>query len=321
MSKPKESQKSEDEKRAIAKVVNAAINRVLANGPSEPLIREIQNDLEFVFRENSVTPADAMNELTQYYRRLYEDLCDEHKVKGKKITGDGNDKTQCRNDSSDEVFLKIQPKLEKHLMHCISRARTSAVSHQNNEIAQSMQEFEEWANSIPLGGSEEKSVRTEARAIRSCLKDTAQWHKRFFVIHQSDFAAGANHLFALANGDVLAGRWEWSPSTCECKLHEALNSKIFFNRGNWAEQKGLIQASEKEYFENNPIPGANGCNCYYVYLTHLRDLPKAALTQDGAKALEKSGVYIETLLEKRRQQHKTSEPERSWWKALFRLWK
>ena len=322
MSEPEDSQQSEDAKKAIAAGVNLAINRVLANGPSEVLIREIQNDLELVFREYSATPEDAIEELTQYYRRLYEGLCAERGFKVKEITRDGNGKTQRLNDFPDEVFLKIQPKLEKHLMQCIRQANTSAASHQNDEIAQSMQEFEEWAKSIPLGGSKEKSVRAEARAIRSCLKDTAEWQKRFFVIHRTDFAAGANHLFALANGDVLAGRWKWSVSTCECKLHETLNGKIYFNRGNWAEQKGLIQVSENDCFENNPIPGTNGCNCYYVYMHHLRDIPKTALTLAGIKSLDESARYIETLLETRREQPgKNSEPNSPWWKSLFRLGK
>jgi hypothetical protein len=72
MSEPEDSQQSENAKKAIATGVNSAINQVLANGPSEVLIRKIQNDLELVFREYSATPADAIEELTQYYRRLYE---------------------------------------------------------------------------------------------------------------------------------------------------------------------------------------------------------------------------------------------------------
>ncbi len=322
MSKLEDSQQSENAKKAIAAGVNSAINQILANGPSEVLIRKIQNDLELIFREYSVTPADAIEGLTQYYRLLYKDLCENRGFKVKEITTGGNGKTQRLNDFPDEVFLNIQPKLEKHLMQCVGQANTSAASHRNDEITQSMHEFEEWAKSIPLGGSKEKSVRAEARAIRSCLKGTAEWQKRFFVIHLTDFAAGANHLFALANADVLAGKWKWSVYTCECKLHETLNGKIYFNRGNWAEQKGLIQVSENDYFENNPIPGTNGCNCYYVYMHHLRDMPKTALTQAGIKLLDESARYIETLLEtKKEQPRKSSEPSGPWWKSLFRLGK
>lgn len=132
----------------------------------------------------------------------------------------------------------------------------------------------------------------------------------------------SNRFCSRRQSPICLGEWRRAGRKMEMEcVHLRMQTprnaewEIYFNRGNWAEQKGLTQVSENDYFENNPIPGTNGCNCYYVYMHHLRDMPKTALIQAGIKSLDESVRYIETPLETRKEQaRKSSEPNSPKWK-------
>jgi hypothetical protein len=64
--------------------------------------------------------------------------------------------------------------------------------------------------------------------------------------------------------------------------HPERDHKIYTLRDNWAMQTGLMQTGPDGYTDDITAPREEtGCQCYFVYLYALRDLPEAMLTERG----------------------------------------
>ena len=95
--------------------------------------------------------------------------------------------------------------------------------------------------------------------------------------------ARAEETRALAN-HAIAARW------CSSRYyhphdgndHPERDQKLYTIRGNWAMQKGLMQAGLDGYTDEVTAPcEESGCACSYTYIYHLRDLPETMLTARG----------------------------------------
>jgi hypothetical protein len=64
--------------------------------------------------------------------------------------------------------------------------------------------------------------------------------------------------------------------------HPERDHKIYTLRDNWAMQKGLMQTGPDGYTDEITAPGEeSGCQCHFVYLYALRDLPETMLSEHG----------------------------------------
>lgn len=88
---------------------------------------------------------------------------------------------------------------------------------------------------------------------------------------------------ALTNG-AIAAKW------CSSRYydphggtdHPERDHKIYALRDNWAMRKGLMQAGPDGYTDEITAPfEETGCQCNFVYLHALRDLPESMLTEHG----------------------------------------
>lgn len=88
---------------------------------------------------------------------------------------------------------------------------------------------------------------------------------------------------ALASG-AIAAKWRSSRyyEPYGGTDHPERDHKIYTIRDNWAMQKGLMQAGPDGYTDEITAPyEETGCQCYFVYLHALRDLPETMLTERG----------------------------------------
>ncbi|MCA8003145.1 hypothetical protein [Burkholderia metallica] len=88
---------------------------------------------------------------------------------------------------------------------------------------------------------------------------------------------------AVANGAIAA---KWHSSHYYDRYggtdHPERDGKIYTFRDNWASQRGLMQVGLNGYAEEITEPfEETGCQCFYEYIYHLRDLPGAMLTEHG----------------------------------------
>lgn len=94
---------------------------------------------------------------------------------------------------------------------------------------------------------------------------------------------------ALAGG-AIAAKWHSSRyyEPYGGSDHPERDRKIYAFRDNWAMQKGLMQAGPDGYVDEITAPGEeSGCQCHFVYLRALRDLPEAMLTERGLAERQK----------------------------------
>jgi hypothetical protein len=93
----------------------------------------------------------------------------------------------------------------------------------------------------------------------------------------------ANEAREIAKG-AIAARWRSSRyyDPYGGTDHPERDHKIYTLRDNWAMQKGLMQAGPDGYADEITAPGEESrCQCYFVYLHALRDLPEVMLTERG----------------------------------------
>lgn len=94
---------------------------------------------------------------------------------------------------------------------------------------------------------------------------------------------------ALASGSIAA---KWRSSRYYDPYggtdHPERDHKIYPLRDNWAMQKGLMRAGPDGFADEITAPGEEaGCQCHFVYLHALRDLPEAMLTDRGLAERQK----------------------------------
>ncbi|MBM2767071.1 hypothetical protein [Burkholderia anthina] len=95
---------------------------------------------------------------------------------------------------------------------------------------------------------------------------------------------------ALASG-AIAAKWRSSRyyEPYGGTDHPERDHKIYTLRDNWAMQKGLMQAGPDGYTDEITAPHEEtGCQCYFVYVHALRDLPEEMLTEHGLAERRKS---------------------------------
>ena len=306
----------EESKKAIASVINNAIDAVLKNGPVEEILQNAERTIAQTLHEHTVTPGEAVKAPIRYYQDAYKQVISHKGLPVMAVAGDegGEANPVVLYDFSDKAFRKLQPELDEALQRCIDQVQSAVEPYQRSEIDEGLAEFVQWSQTVPFGGTKDKTYRTEARSVRSSLKSTASWHKRFFVIHSPDFYAFAEHIIACHSDQILAGKWKWSSST-GCDQHRDLDGKVYYKRNSWALQKGLIQVPDSDYFDNNPVPGSNGCMCCYEYIDNLHDLPSSALIGADRQHATQRHTQGSSVME---AQHKPSWKKAPWWKRIFK---
>lgn len=100
---------------------------------------------------------------------------------------------------------------------------------------------------------------------------------------------------AATTGGVIAAEWSWRGGTSGCWIpeHEARNGRVYAVRGNWAEEKGFMTASDGYTDEITGPLEEDECRCMYVYLYALRNLPDAMVTAAGKESLARARSLIE----------------------------
>ena len=310
-------QPNEGAKNRIADAINAAINCILQDGPSETSIAKLKSQIEAVLNRETTSSVIAAQAIESYHRNLYETIV---QFKGfpvvsvVEVGGEEHDapKRKSSENFSDAEFALIQPILADALARSIMVAADSAESFKQSEIHQSLMMLDEWAKTIPYGGTKEKPYRATARAVRNGIKATASWGKRFFIIHRPDFAAEARHIFACHRG-AIAGKWAWSRYP-ECEIHRHIDGTVYLVRGSWAMQKGLLSDDGHAFTDEVTVPGTTGCCCSYEYLYGLRDIPSPMITNAGRTLLAMSHDAVNRTKDSLLM---AQEKNVSWWSRLF----
>lgn len=269
--------------KALAAVINAAINELLKNGSAPAIIKCWRDELELILDEAGVSPTDASDSVQRYYQNYLDRIIE---VRGLPmhsiISSDDKQATAITGFGMGGQFELLLPKMRRAFDSCVNDAKVHAGQFRQRELLAALNTFEQWARSIPLGGTKEKSFRDEVRSVRQILKSFSKWEKYYFYAKRSNFYNEIERIIAEYNG-AIAARWRFS-SCCEEPMHKERDKKVYLIRDNWAIEKGFIDDHEAKFTDDLPLPFNDGCMCSYCYLSHVGDLPAELLTPNGKNA-------------------------------------
>jgi len=279
----------------LADAINAAINELLKNGWTPSLIKCWRDELERVLDEEAMSPIDAGDAVQRYYQNYLDRIIE---VKGLPfrsiVSSDDKQAAGITGIGMEGKFELLLPKIRSAFDSCVNDVKAHAGQFRQRELLAALNTFEQWALSIPLGGTKEKSFRDEARSVRLELKSFSKWDKYFAQVKSRNFMNEINRIIAEFNG-AIAARWHFR-SLCEEPMHKERDGEIYLIRGNWASEKGFIDDHKTKFTESLSLPGNDGCMCSYCHLSGLRDLPAELLTPKGKDALADSNKRVEQIL-------------------------
>lgn len=264
----------EDAKQRVADVINAAINAVLADGSGNGNVLACLARIEKVLEKTTPDAKVGAAQLQEYNRALFTDLVRNRGFQTRSAISvgiaDDCSESEAPHDLTPAEFVNVLPALRGLFEHSVQHTVAVAERSRSSEILEALGSFRKWANRVPPGGTKDKSYRAAARETRGDVKVVMSWVKHFLVIHRTDFTSEVTHLFACKRG-AIAGRWQFDAYSCN--VHKALNGHVFVARDGWAVQKDYLNSSKCRFFDEMPVPGSDGCLCYYDYLYELNDLP------------------------------------------------
>jgi hypothetical protein len=156
-----------------------------------------------------------------------------------------------------------------------------------------LRRFAGWASSVPAGGS---SVVAKGETKQDILKSLRQldYVERRVVIDQGHkLMSSVDAVIAQQTGAIAAvWRSHWKRPGYDYRPdHKERDQKFYLIRGSWAQEKGYVKPDEAGYTDQITAPAEEPfCECYFVYLTSLRQLPESMLTAKGREALEATRI-------------------------------
>lgn len=276
--------------KALAAIINAAINELLKIGSSPKTKKRLREELTKALDEAAAQPTDVINELKNAYQKSLDDII---KYKGMPVCStfsNSSDGTQTDEGIkgigiAEGEFEVFKPKIYCIFEECIKDVESQAKSFRQQIILSALDTFDEWAQSIPKGGTKDKVFREEARYVRQELKSVQKWERFYFSLKIGNFIYRIDHLIQESN--AIAAIWRCSEYCGDDCNHSRYNGKTYIIRGNVASKEGLIAEEKAKYTDELPIPRNDGCNCNYEYIYRLEDLQATMLSPKGKEQKNK----------------------------------
>lgn len=180
---------------------------------------------------------------------------------------------------------RIKPKLRAELDRRIMASANLIKLNRKASIDKTLQRFQGWATSIPVGGSKTQDRVKEKQHIKKELYKSHFEERRVIIDQNHKLISSINDIVATDNGAIAA---EWNshwrqPNYNYRKDHKERDNKVYLIRGSWADNRGLVKG---KYSDSITQPGEEPfCRCNYRYIYSLRRMPEDMLTAKGKKAI------------------------------------
>lgn len=230
--------------------------------------------------ERSLTPAFQLDNilreaLSSAYRRLVErgDIARYHKGVAR------------------FTIERIQPILRAELDRRILASASLIKLNRARAINDTLQRFQGWSTSIPVGGSDVVSRPEEKAKIRKSLQRLPFEERRVIIDQTHKLRSSISEAIA-TEGEAIAGVWHshWRQAGYDYRHeHKDRDTQVYTVRGNWALERGLMRPGPVGYTDDVTKPGEEVyCRCWYQWIYALRDLPSTMLTARGRDELGKA---------------------------------
>jgi hypothetical protein len=191
-----------------------------------------------------------------------------------------------------EKFDAILPSLLDRFDWCVGNYRAQAESYLEDQFGQFRTLLRRFLEKVPIGGTKDKSIKSEISGVKKELRHLAEWNQLFHVYKATSFSAEVVYIFAL-EGNPIAAIWHYDRLDEQGEYrktydHKQRDDHVYAVRGNWAIVKGLMKPEPNGYIDEISRPHQElGCMCRLQWIYNLRDLPNMMMTEKGKAELER----------------------------------
>jgi hypothetical protein len=184
----------------------------------------------------------------------------------------------------------IKPALRSELDRRIMASAQLIRLNREQAIEKTLQRFQGWATSIPVGGTKAEDKRETKSEIRKSLAQLPFLERRVLIDQGHRLTANISEVLAMGT-NAIAAEWhsQWRQRGYDArKDHKERDLKIYLVRGNWASEKGFVRPSDAGYYDDITHAAEEiNCRCYIRWIYNLRSLPESMLTEKGRQDLER----------------------------------
>lgn len=194
----------------------------------------------------------------------------------------------------EQVKPKLRAELDRRIMSSASLIRLN----REQAIDKTIQRFQGWATSIPIGGSAEPEKVKTKKNVRKSLAQLPFEERRVLIDQGHKLTASLSNILA-TDGGAIAAKWRshWRQAGYNYrKDHKERDEKVYALRESWAMNRGLMKKGPNPYYDDiTQVAVEPFCRCYVVWIYALRDLPKDMLTVKGSSALDEARAAVAAM--------------------------
>jgi hypothetical protein len=193
-------------------------------------------------------------------------------------------------DVSQYNLERIKPHLRGALDRGIMASANLIRRNRVVSIEKTLQRFQGWSTSIPIGGTDAADKVEVKSNIRKALASLPFEERRVIIDQGHKLTSTINQIVAVDAG-AIAVEWRshWKQAGYNYRVdHKERDLKIYAIRGSWALERGLINKGAGYTDEMTTFGEEVYCRCFGRYITTLGALARAEpamLTQKGQDEL------------------------------------
>lgn len=153
----------------------------------------------------------------------------------------------------DKVKHKLRAELDRRIVTSANLIKLNRAQ----AIEKTLQRFEGWATSIPIGGTKIAEKRTIKGNVATSLKQLPFEERRVIIDQGHKFVSNLNEILA-HDGGAIAAVWHshWRQKNYNYREdHKERDELIYAVRDSWAIKQGLMNKGPNGYTDDITKPG------------------------------------------------------------------
>lgn len=182
----------------------------------------------------------------------------------------------------------MRPELHDELQRRIAASVGLIRLDRPQAIMKTLQRFQGWATSVPVGGNDVTKKREERKNIKKSMAQLPYVERRVIIDQSAKLFSAINTTVAV-NGGAIGAFWHSHKHQRGYNgrpEHNKRDGQFYFVPDSWAMKAGYLRRGAYDYSDSIEQPGEFVfCRCSWQYIFSLRNVPNNALTKKGEEAL------------------------------------